>query len=151
MPYNIPVRRKRMNIFGFITIGLVLTAVLLIYYVEIPRLRKELIGESGRIGVLFSIVNNNIKRLDSTQAVIKTNIGDLDEIKSARGTFSRQLGELSSRLDAFSESAMWKFKDMEIRVHSISDIVDENTDKIAFMQVYLDSQKKPAKKKKSGK
>jgi hypothetical protein len=126
-----------MNIFGLITIGLVATAVLLIYYVELPRLRRELVLR------LRSLEGEDFK-LGFRQAKI---LEDVEAIKSARGTFSRQLGELSSRLDAFSESAMWKFKDIEIRVRSIADIVDGNTDKIALVQVYLDSQKKPDKKK----
>jgi hypothetical protein len=123
-----------MNIFGFITIGLVFVSVLLIYYVELPRLRRETRKEDESIAGWFG---NLSKRVQA--------------IESARGTFSRQLGELSSRLDAFSESAMWKFKDIEIRVRSIADIVDGNTDKIALVQVYLDSLKKPDKKKKPGK
>jgi hypothetical protein len=65
-----------MNIFGFITIGLVFVSVLLIYYVELPRLRSEL---------------NDRLDLQKNGLIVAKN--DLFEIRSARGTFSRQLDE----------------------------------------------------------
>jgi hypothetical protein len=114
-----------MNIFGFITIGLVLTAVLLIYYVELPRLRRE--------------VKNQGWYLEHTEKTISRLISDVEMIKSARGTFSRQLAELDSL------------------VHSIGDKVDLFADVCAphgLRLAVLESKvfhRKVEKKKKSGK
>jgi len=88
-----------MNIFGFITIGLVFVSVLLIYYVEIPRRHKEIRDSLGCVDRLISQLWDRSNSIWS----------DVEAIKSARGTFSRQLGELVSL------------------VHSIGDKVDNET------------------------
>jgi hypothetical protein len=141
-----------MNIFGFITIGLVLTAVLLIYYAEIPRLRRETRKEDESIAGWFG---NLSKRVQA--------------IESARGTFSRRLDDQDNKS---AEEFLWlnnKINALDSLVHSIGDKVDKevfdlhnlsdrftldhiaNIRNWAGMQTYLDSQKKPDKKKKSGK
>jgi hypothetical protein len=163
-----------MNIFGLITIGLVATAVLLIYYVEIPRLRRE--------------VKNQGWYLEHTERTISSLISDVDMIKSARGTFSRQLAELTGEVDKNITSLRQEdvslnrrmeqiyrlFGTLESLVHSIGDKVDNETffrrklgDKLDIystamnnnfiaIQGYLDSMKpkepkKSEKAKKSGK
>jgi hypothetical protein len=145
-----------MNIFGFITIGLVFVSVLLIYYVEIPRLRREIIGESTRVGVFFSIVNNHIKRLDSQQAVLKTHEVDLEAIKSARGTFSRQLDHEASNRFMADQAINERLVAITTFVHSDRGVQDSRISKLENeLYVYLDSHAEKVagdkKKKKSGK
>jgi predicted RNase H-like nuclease (RuvC/YqgF family) len=131
-----------MNIFGFITIGLVFVSVLLIYYVEIPRLRRE--------------VKNQGWYLEHTEKTISRLISDVDMIKSARGTFSRQLENLTSEVDSNITSIRQNSESTNRRVEQLYRLFQglENTARhhSNILQVYLDSHKpKESKKKKSGK
>jgi hypothetical protein len=137
-----------MNIFGVITIGLVATSVLLIYYVEIPRRSREL---DGRLNGISNSLGFGAIRIDRLS-------GDLEAIKSARGTFSRQLENLTSEVDSYITSIRQNSESTNRRVEQLYRLFQglENTSRhhSNILQVYLDSQDKKVagdKKKKSGK
>jgi hypothetical protein len=131
-----------MNIFGFITIGLVFVSVLLIYYVEIPRLRRE--------------VKNQGWYLEHTEKTISRLISDVDMIKSARGTFSRQLDHEASNRFMADQAINERLVAITTFVHSDRGVQDSRISKLENeLYVYLDSHAEKVagdkKKKKSGK
>jgi hypothetical protein len=130
-----------MNIFGFITIGLVFVSVLLIYYVEIPRRSREL---DGRLNGISNSLGFGAIRIDRLS-------GDVEAIKSARGTFSRQLENLTAEVDSNITSIRQNSESTNRRVEQLYRLFQglENTARhhSNILQVYLDSQKKPDKKK----
>jgi hypothetical protein len=126
-----------MNLFELISILLMIGAVLLIYYVEFPRLRRETRKDVEIISNWFGDLCKRVK-----------------EIESARGTFSRQLENLTAEVDSNITSIRQNSESTNRRVEQLYRLFQglENTSihHSHVLNGYLDSIK-PKKARKSGK